>query len=90
MPEKLRLSDGTEWEDSSALLSGNLFLYIRGAGMREAFEKLIDPENTAEILYTRNNGETVTHTGFTKLTAVTDEGNGLVTAVLKREVNGNV
>lgn len=87
MPEKLTLSNGTELENSSAILSGNLFLYIRGEDMKTVFDLLIDPENTEEIVYTMINGEDRTFSGFNKLIAVTDEENGLITAVLRREVN---
>ena len=84
--ESLTMNDGRVLERSSAILSGNLFVYLRGIGFREAFELLIDPEKTERIVYTRNSGEQVVFEGYTKLTAVTDEGNGLVTAVLRREV----
>lgn len=87
MPEKLTLSNGTELENSSAILSGNLFLYIRGEDMKTVFDLLIDPENTEEIVYTMINGEDRTFSGFNKLIAVTDEENGLITAVLRKEVN---
>ena len=87
MPEKLTLSNGTELENSSAILSGNLFLYIRGEDMKTVFDLLIDPENTEEIVYTMINGEDRTFSGFNKLIAVTDEENGLITAVLRRGVN---
>ena len=87
MPEKLTLNDGTELENSSAILSGDLFLYVRGESMRDAFDLLIDPENTAVIVYTQNNGTETTYEGYTKLRAVSDEDNGLITAVLRREVN---
>ena len=88
MPEKLTLSNGTELENSSAILSGNLFLYIRGEDMKTVFDLLIDPENTEEIVYTMINGEDRTFSGFNKLIAVTDEENGLITAVLRKEVSG--
>ena len=87
MLEKLTLSNGTELENSSAILSGNLFLYIRGEDMKTVFDLLIDPENTEEIVYTMINGEDRTFSGFNKLIAVTDEENGLITAVLRKEVN---
>ena len=88
MEEKLTLNDGTELERSSALLSGDLFLYVQDGetDLRRLFELLIEPENTQVITYTRNNGDEVEYTGYTKLIAVRDEGNGLVTAVLRREV----
>ena len=87
MQEKLTMNNGTVLANASAILSGNLFLYIHGNDLKTVFDLLIVPENTEKIIYTQNNGEDITFTGFTKLTAVTDEMNGLITAVLRREVN---
>ena len=87
MQEKLTLNNGTVLANASAILSGNLFLYIHGNDLKTVFDLLIVPENTEKIIYTQNNGEDITFAGFTKLTAVTDEMNGLITAVLRREVN---
>lgn len=81
---KLKLNDGTVLEDSSAILSDDLFLYMNGYGMQEIFELLIDPEKTKKIIFTQVNGEKITFTGYKRLTAVRDEGNGLITAVLKK------
>ena len=86
MPEKLTLSNGTEFENSNAILSGDLFLYVRGRTLKAVFDLLIKPKNTAEIVYTMNNGREVTYENYTKLIAVRDEGDGLITAVLRREV----
>ena len=88
MPEKLTLNDGTELDNSSAILSGDLFLYVNGYDLRTVFDLLIDPENTKQIIYTQVNGTLITYVGYKKLRAVTDEDNGLITAVLRREVNG--
>ena len=88
MTESLKLSDGTVFNNSNAVLSGSLFLYINGQDLRTVFDALIEPENTARIAYTQNNGETINFDGFTKLIAVRDEDNGLITAVLRKEVNG--
>jgi hypothetical protein len=55
--------------------------------MKEIFDLLIDPDNTAEIIYTRINGTDVTFTGYTRLIAVRDEDVGLITAVLRKEVS---
>lgn len=85
MPEKLTLNDGTVLENASALLSGDLFLYVRGKTLKEAFDLLIVPENTEKIIYTMNNGAEVIYEGFRKLIAVRDEGMGLITAVLRKE-----
>ena len=86
MPEKLTLSNGTELENSSAIFSTDLFLYIRGETLKDVFDLLIDPENTETIVYTQINGEDLTFTGFDKLIAVRDECNGMITAVLRKEV----
>lgn len=84
MQELLTLNDGTVWTDSSAILSGSLFLYVKNETMRDVFDALIDPEKTARIVYTMNNGDTAAFDGFTRLRAVRDEGGGLITAVLER------
>ena len=84
MPEKLTLNDGTVLEGASALASGDLFVYVPESDIRTVFGLLIEPENTEEIVYTRNNGEKVDFRGYVRLTAVRDEGAGLITAVLKR------
>ena len=81
---KLKLNDGTVLEDSSAILSDDLFLYMNGYGMQEIFELLIDPEKTKKIIFTQVNGDKVTFTGYKRLIAVRDEDNGLITAVLKK------
>ena len=86
MPEKLTLNDGTVLENSSAILSSDLFVYIHDSDLQTVFDLLIDPENTKKIIYTQVNGESVTFVGYEKLRAVTDEGNGLITAVLRKEV----
>ena len=81
---KLKLNDGTVLENSSAILSGDLFLYMNGYGLQEVFDLLIDPEKAKKIVYTQVNGEDITFTGYKRLIAVRDEGNGLITAVLKK------
>ena len=87
MPEKLTLNDGTVLENASAILSGDLFLYIHDSDLQTVFGLLIDPENTKQIIYTQVNGTSITYVGYKKLHTVTDEENGLITAVLRREVN---
>ena len=87
MQEKLTLNDGTVLENSNAILSGNLFLYVNGYDLATVFNLLIVPGKAKMIIYTQNNGETVTFNVYKKLISVSDEGNGLVTAVLTREVS---
>ena len=84
MPERLTFENGFIVENSSAILAGSLFLYMRGISRRKAFDLLIEPLNTAEIIYTQMNGDMVTYTGYTKLTAVRDEDGGLITAMLDK------
>ena len=68
MPETLKLNDGTVLENASAILSSDLFLYIRdGRDMKAVFDLLIDPEKTKKIVYTQANGEPVTFVGYKKL-----------------------
>ena len=83
--EKLTLSDGTVLENASAILAGELFLYMNGQTMKTVFDLLIEPENLNSIKYTMVNGESVVFSGYRHLVAVRDEGNSLITAVLRKE-----
>ena len=84
--ETLTLNDGTVLENSSAVVSRDLFLYIMGMTMAEVFNLLIVPGKVEKIIFTQINGDKVIYEEFTKLTAVRDEGDGLVTAVLQKAV----
>ena len=87
MPEKLTLNNGTELERASAIRSElTLFVYVPGSDLRTVFGLLIEQQNVQRIVYTQNNGDEIIFSGFTKLVSVSDEGNGLITAALKREV----
>lgn len=84
--EQLRLNDGTVLADASAVTADtDLFLYIQQTTLGAVFYALNETRRTRKIVYTQNNGEEITFTGYTKLTALRDEGNGLVTAVLRKE-----
>ena len=87
MAENLKLNDGTVLDNSSAILSSDLFLYMNGHGMKEVFDLLIEPEKAKKIVYTRNDGSIVSYLKYKKLISVRDEGDDLITAVLRREVN---
>lgn len=82
--ETLTLNDGTVLERSNVILSDYLFLYFNEYGIQEIFNLLIDPEKTEKIIYTRINGEKVTFEEYTKLISVRDEGNDLITAVMRK------
>ena len=87
MSEKLTLNNGTVLDNSSAILSGDLFVYIHDSDLQTVFDLLIDPENTQKIIYTQINGTSIAYVGYKKLIAVRDEGSGLITAVLRKEVS---
>ena len=84
--ETLELNDGTVLENSNAHRDGErLYVYIQnGSSLREVFDLLIEPEKTAKIIKRAPEIETVFE-GFTKLTNVTDNENGFITAVLKKQ-----
>lgn len=84
MTETLKLNDGSIL-DGNALLSGDLFLYVNGSDLQTVFSLLIDPNKTKKIVYTMINETKQTFTGYKRLIAVRDEGNGLITAVLRKE-----
>ena len=83
MDGTLTLNDGTVMNGSTALVSsGQLFIYVmNGSGIRDVFELLIEPERTCRITATQS-GRTTVYEGYTRVVAVRDEGNGLITAAL--------
>ena len=83
--QKLTLNNGSVLENSHAMISDqNLFIYImNGFGIMEVFNLMIEPENTKKIIYEAF-GETTTFSGFKKLKAVRDEGNGMITVTLRK------
>ena len=82
--EKLTLSNDVAF-DGFALISTQLFLYINNSDLRTVFDAFYNkPNDTGTIVYTMNNGEDVTYDGFTKLIAVRDEGNNLITVVMEK------
>ncbi len=85
MDGTLTLNDGTVMSGSTLLESnGHLFIYVmNGSGIRDVFNLMIEPTKTSRITAAQN-GETLAKEGFTKLIAVRDEGNGLITATLTK------
>lgn len=81
MEEKITVNS-TEFT-GYALLSGDLFLYMFGSTMPAVFNSLYG--NSGCIVYTQANGNTISYPGFSKLVAIRDEGNDLVTAVMRKE-----
>ena len=80
----LEMHDGQVLENSEALeIDRELYIYISGLTLTIVFQMLTDEEKTETITYRHGPGETV-FTGYTKLIAVRDEGNDLVTAVMRK------
>ena len=81
----LRLSDGTELQDSYvALSSDKLFFYIHdGKNMAQVFELMNDPEKTALIQYIGGNS-TIEYHDYTVLVSISTGYDGLVTGVLTK------
>lgn len=85
MNEKLKFKNGQELT-GNALCSNYLFLYMYKTDMGTVFNLLYNsPANTGTIVYEAAADTSFTYEGYTKLTSVRDEGNGLITAVLQKE-----
>ena len=81
---RITLNNGTVREGASLIPDRyTLYLYIPGGDMRTVFGLLIEPENTQRILC-EEDGSVALYDGYTKLTAVRDEGDQ-ITAVLEKE-----
>lgn len=83
--ETLTLNDQTVLENSSAIEDENtLFVYTRnGYDMKFVFDLLYDSEKISTITAVSPGDERV-YEGYSRLVAVTDEGHGRVSAVLKK------
>lgn len=83
--ETLTLNDQTVLENSSAIEDENtLFVYTRnGYDMKFVFDLLYDSEKISTITAV-SPGDKRVYAGYSRLVAVTDEGHGRVSAVLKK------
>lgn len=89
----LKLNDGTIFNKSYAMISSRLLMvYIQdeNSTLRTVFDTLSDPEKTSVVRSVDYMERETVITGYTKLVAVRDEGNGLLTAVLDKpeEITG--
>lgn len=84
--ETLTLNNGTVLENSTAIESnGSLFIYTRnGYTIPKLCNDLYPAENIISITAEFPGGSCV-YTGYNKLIALRDEGNNLITAVLKKD-----
>ena len=77
--ETIVLNDGTTWNGYVILSGGHLFFYIDGQTLKTVFDKLIVASKAKKVTY-NSGGISQVYKGYSKLIAVRDEGNGLVTA----------
>jgi len=79
------LNDGTTWS-GYVLVSGNqLFFYVNGQTLKQVFDKLIVTTKAKKVTY-NSGGQSQVFKGYSKLIAVRDEGNDLITAVTEKVV----
>lgn len=83
MNEKLTLNDGTEIAGHLLEVNERLFLYLQEISLEDAFNLLIDPENTM-IIYAERYGQKTTVTGYVALYAISRE-NGQICATLRKK-----
>lgn len=83
--ETLTFNDKTILEYSHAIQSGDsLYLYIQnGYTLQQVFNLLIDQEKTKKIICD-GYGDKTTYIGYKVLNAIKDEGNNMITAVMKK------
>ena len=83
MDEKLTLNDGTELEGHLIETDIRLFVYVWNRSLGDVFALLNDPEKTKKIVEERF-GQSKTVKGYKRLMSISDEGNGMVSASLKK------
>jgi len=83
MERKLTLNDGTELEGYLIADDAKLFLYVFNITLAEGFELLNDPEKT-KVIKSEQYGEKVTYRGFKHLSSISEERNGMISAVVKK------
>ena len=89
MEETIRLSDGTVMSGNVIESDGRLYVYLNDTTLVAAFPLLANAEKTAVMVATQY-GEETTYRGYSHLTAISEEDRGMVSAVMKKAVSGNV
>ena len=82
--ETLAFANGKTMNGHCLETGGKLWLYLQNVSLAEAFQTLIEPENTRTIRAARYGRETVV-TGYTHLFCVSEESGGMVNAGLRKE-----
>ena len=83
MDRKLILNDGTELEGYLINDETKLFLYIFNVSLAEGFELLNDPDKT-KVIKSEQYGVKATYRGFKHLSAISEEIDGMISAVVKK------
>ena len=81
--ETLKLKNGQMINGHALESDGRLFLYMYDITLTDAFNALIDPNNTKVIKEDRNGIET-TYRGYNHLYNVTEETGGMISAAIKK------
>ena len=85
--QKLILNDGSELPGHVIETDGYLYVYLDNSTLTNAVRILNKPEKTEKIT-ADNYGEITEYTGYNHLKAVSEERDGMVSCVLRKEVNG--
>ena len=82
--ETLVFANGQSFMGHCLETGGKLWLYLLDVSLADAFQTLIDPENTLSIRVLRYGKETVIM-GYNHLFCVSEESDGMVNAGLRKE-----
>ena len=83
--DQIVLNDGTTWNGNIIQTGNQLFFYVYGQTLKQVFDKLIVASKAKKVTYT-SGGQSQIFKGYSKLIAVRDEGNNLITAVTEKVV----
>ena len=82
--EALVFANGQSFTGHCLETGRKLWLYLQNVNLVDAFQTLIDPENTLTIRAVRYGKETIV-TGYNHLFCVSEESGGTVNAGLRKE-----
>lgn len=83
--ETIVLNDGTTWSGYVVVSGNQLFFYVNNQTLKQVFDKLIVTSKAKKVTY-NSGGQAQIFKGYSKLIAVRDEGNNLITAVTEKVV----
>ena len=84
MPEKLTLNDGTQLAGYCIENGRDLYVYLYGKTLADAYLQLSSRAKTKKITSEQYEDKKI-YTGFTHLRVISEEEGGMVSAVLRKE-----